>query len=245
VWRQGRLKHIRNFIDITICLFNFEHEFYQKENLKSIHLGHPFSHLEKGNKQAIYNKYNLAADKHYVSILPGSRKSEINNLLPTYIGFIKEHSEKYSDYEYLIPAVDNSSMKDIKNMVPPSLPVHVHKNCSNEFLSVSDYSIVTSGTATLEASVLSCNPIICYKTSFINYAIISRMLKIDNVGLPNLLLESRIFPELIQSDCNKQNLMKEAEKMQQGFCFDDYALKLQNLLLGEGFQETAKTIRRL
>ena len=97
----------------------------------------------------------------------------------------------------------------------------------------------------VEAAVLRCNPIICYKTSFINYAIISRMLKIDNVGLPNLLLGSRIFPELIQSDCNKQNLMKEAEKMQQGFCLDDYALKLQNLLLGEGFQETAKTIRRL
>ena len=58
VWRQGRLKHIRNFIDMTICLFNFEHEFYQKENLKSIHLGHPFSHLEKGNMQFIYNKYN-------------------------------------------------------------------------------------------------------------------------------------------------------------------------------------------
>ena len=245
VWRQGRLKHIRNFIDMTICLFNFEHEFYQKENLKSIHLGHPFSHLEKGNMQVIYNKYNLAVDKHYVSILPGSRKSEINNLLPTYIDFIKEHSEKYSDYEYLIPAVDSSSMKVIKSMVPPSLPIHVHKNCSNEFLSVSDYSIVTSGTATLEAAVLSCNPIICYKTSFINYAIISRMLKIDNVGLPNLLLGSRIFPELIQSDCNKQNLMKEAEKMQQSFCLDDYALKLQNLLLGEGFQETAKTIRRL
>lgn len=245
VWRQGRLKHIRDFIDLTICLFNFEHEFYQKENLQSIHLGHPFAHLKNANMEVILNKYNLAVNKHYVSILPGSRKSEINNLLPTYIEFIKEHSKKYSGYEYLIPAADSSSVQDIKSMIPSFLPIHVHKNCSNDFLSVSDYSIVTSGTATLEAAVLSCNPIICYKTGFINYAIISRMLKIDNVGLPNLLLGSRVFPELIQSNCNAQNLMKESEKMQEGFYKDNYALRLKDLLLGEGFQETAKKIRLL
>ncbi len=245
VWRQGRLKHIRSFIDMTVCLFNFEHEFYQKENLQSIHLGHPFAHLKKENMEVIFDKYNLSRDKQYVSILPGSRKSEINNLLPTYLDFIKEHSEKYSNYEYLIPAADSSSMQDIKNIIPSSLPIHVNQNCSKDFLSVSDYSIVTSGTATLEAAVLSCNPIICYKTSFINYAIISRMLKIDNVGLPNLLLGSRVFPELIQSDCNTKNLMKEAKKMQEGSYKNNYASKLQDLLLGEGFQETAKKIKLL
>ena len=245
VWRQGRIKHIRNFVDLTICLFNFEHEFYQKENLQSIHLGHPFAELKKENTEVVFNKYNLNSHKRYVSILPGSRKSEIKNLLPTYIGFIKEHSKMYSNYEYLIPAVDELSMHDIKSIIPSSLPIHVHKGCSKDFMSVSDYSIVTSGTATLEAAVLGCNPIICYKTSFINYSIISRMLKIDNVGLPNLLMGSRVFPELIQGDCNVQNLMKEAEKMQKAFSQNSYTSILRELLLGKGFKETAKKIRTL
>jgi len=245
VWRQGRLKHIRKFIDLTICLFNFEHDFYQKEKLQSIHLGHPFANLKKEDKDFIIDKYQLNPNKNFISVLPGSRKSEINNLLPTYIEFIKEHHSKYSNYEYLIPAVDDLSLHEINSYISESLPVHVHKNSSNDFLSISDYSIVTSGTATLEAAVLGCNPIICYKTNYLNYVIISRMLKIENVGLPNLLLGSRVFPELIQSDCNVQNLMDEAKKMQENNFQDKQAHQLKNHLQGEGFEETAKKIKSL
>jgi lipid A disaccharide synthetase len=71
------------------------------------------------------------------------------------------------------------------------------------------------------------------------------MLKIDNVGLPNLLMGSRVFPELIQGDCNVQNLMKEAEKMQKAFSQNSHTSTLRELLLGKGFKETAKKIRTL
>ena len=74
-----------------------------------------------------------------------------------------------------------------------------------EFLSISEFSVVTSGTATLESAILGCPPIICYKTNFLNYAIISRMLKVDNIGLPNLLLK-RYFSELLQNECTKENI---------------------------------------
>ena len=210
-WRESRIKNIKRYIDLTMCLFNFEHDYYRNKDLSSIHIGHPFSELFKQDSQLVYKKYNLNPLKKYISILPGSRISEIENLLPTYIEFINLHSNKNEDYEYLIPASDQKIFETIDNLVPKSLPVKISIDSAKDFLSISDRSVVTSGTATLEAAILGASPIICYKTNPINYFIISRMLKIDDVGLPNLLLGSRKFPELIQKKCTPQEILKAIE----------------------------------
>ena len=196
-----------------MCLFNFEHDYYRNKNLPSIHIGHPFSELFKEDAQLVYKKYCLDPFKKYISILPGSRVSEIENLLPTYIEFINLHANKNEDYVYLIPASDQRIFETIDDLVPKSLPVKISLDSAKDFLSISAYSVVTSGTATLEAAILGASPIICYRTSPINYFIISRMLKIDDVGLPNLLLGSRKFPELIQKECTPQEILKAVESI--------------------------------
>ena len=110
-WREGRIKHIKNYIDLTMCLFNFEDNFYKKKKLPSIHIGHPFSDLYTTNEEKVFQKYSLDSQNQFVSILPGSRKSEIRDLLPTYIDFIKIHSKKNENYEYLIPASDQEILE--------------------------------------------------------------------------------------------------------------------------------------
>ena len=115
-----------------------------------------------------------------------------------------------------------------------------------EFLSVSDFSIVTSGTATLESAVLGCPPIICYKTNPINYFIISRMLKIRNVGLPNILLGSNYFTELIQKDCHEVNILNATTTIQ-NMMLDNISIsdKLRSILTGDGFESVANKILEL
>ena len=76
-----------------------------------------------------------------------------------------------------------------------------------EFLSISEFSVVTSGTATLESAILGCPPIICYKTNFLNNAIISRMLKVDNIGLPNLLLGKGILVNYCKMNAQKRTFI--------------------------------------
>jgi lipid-A-disaccharide synthase len=76
-WREGRVKNIYRFIDLTMCLFHFEHEYYKERNIPSIHLGHPFSKLFPKDKDFVFKKYSLDHRKDYISILPGSRISEI------------------------------------------------------------------------------------------------------------------------------------------------------------------------
>ena len=244
-WRQGRIKSIQKYIDLTICLFNFEHDFFQENNLPSIHLGHPFATLERTSKDKVFDNFNLNIDKKYISILPGSRKSELKNMLPTYISFMQKHFKKYPDYNYLIPAADQVSKEFIEDSIPDDVPFLIGINCAKEFLSVSDYSVVTSGTASLEAAILGCTPIICYKTSTINYSIISRMLKVKHVGLPNLLLDSRIYPELIQKDCSADSIFNEAETMQNARSNHNQEIYLRDLLSGIGYEEAAHKITLL
>ena len=243
-WRQNRIKSIQANIDLTLCLFNFEDNFYKKEGHKSFHLGHPFYSLNKIDRIDVLKKYNFAEDKKYISVLPGSRVSELQDMLPIYKEFIQEHSQENNDYLYLIPAADKKLMKVlVKSFHASNLPVIIKENSMHEFLSISELSIVTSGTASLESAVLGCSPIICYKTNFINYSIISRMLKVDNIGLPNLLLGDRYFIELLQNDFNKQNIknaIKETLLLKENS--ENIAESLKEMLKGRGYSDAAREL---
>ena len=241
-WREGRIKHIKKYIDLTMCLFNFEDNFYKKKKLPSIHIGHPFCDLFTSNKEKVFQKYSLDFQDQFVSILPGSRKSEIRDLLPTYIDFIKIHSKENENYKYLIPASDQEILELIASYIPSSLPIRVETESAKYFLSISKFSIVTSGTATLESAILGVFPIICYKTNPINYFIISRMLKVDNIGLPNLLLGARKFPELIQRNCNPITINAASKEIQD---MQSISAQLRELLIGKTEEEYINAILKL
>ena len=243
-WRENRIKNIKRYIDLTMCLFNFEHDYYRNKNLPSIHIGHPFNELFKEDRNFVFKKYDLDPLKKYISILPGSRVSEITNLLPIYIEFIKLHLNKNQDYVYLIPASDQRIFETIDNIVPKSLPVKISIDSAKDFLSISSHSVVTSGTATLESAILGACPIICYRTNPINYFIISRMLKIDDVGLPNLLLGSRKFPELIQTECTPQHILKALESVDDNH-LSSLSKNLRSLLVGSEETEYINAILKL
>ena len=97
-WRQNRIKAIQANIDLTLCLFNFEDNYYKKVGHNSMHVGHPFADLYKEDYEEVINKYNLNKTKRFISVLPGSRKSEVKNMLPTFIEFINEHSKNNKNY---------------------------------------------------------------------------------------------------------------------------------------------------
>ena len=243
-WRQNRIKSIKKYIDLTMCLFDFEHNFYQDHNHKSIHLGHPFFNLNKIDREITLHSKNLSSNKKYISIIPGSRKSEIQNMFPTYVEFMKKFSEKNKDHIFLIPVADNKTMTLVQKLSNDlNANAVIEQNSMKEFLSISEFSVVTSGTATLESAILGCPPIICYKTNFLNYAIISRMLKVDNIGLPNLLLGKRYFSELLQNECTKENIYNASRDI---FLLKEDSKNIANILKaklqGVGFENAAKEI---
>ena len=247
-WRQGRIKKIKKYIDYTACLFDFEHKFYKEQKLKSIHLGHPLGNAFIETKDQVCRKLSMNSNLNYISVLPGSRYSEIKYMLPVFVEFIKMHSINNDGYEYLIPASDKKNEAIIKKIlsnekIHKGIKIRVKPGLSREFFLVSDFSIVASGTASLEAAVFGANPIICYKTNFLNYLIISKMLKVDHIGLPNLLFNKRIFPELLQKNCSAKKILSAANSL--SVRDDSLQMFLIQLLKGKGFDKTSREILSL
>jgi lipid-A-disaccharide synthase len=246
-WRENRIKSIKAYVDLTMCLFKFECNFYNKKNMHSFFLGHPFSQLKPTNKEEVIAKHSLDSSKDFISILPGSRISEISHLMPVYVAAAKKLLNLNSNAFFLIPAANKQLAEMIQstkgiNEIPCKLSI----DSAQDFLSLSSISIVTSGTASLEAAVLGSVPIICYKTNKLNYAILSRLVRTPFVGLPNLLLQEHIFPELIQYDLTPESIINSFSKISsEPEHYNSYLTKINDSMRGEGFEVAAKAINNL
>ena len=246
-WRENRIKAIQAYVDLTMCLFKFECNFYDKKNMQSFFLGHPFSQLKPKNKEELISKHSLDSSKNFISILPGSRASEISQLMPVYVAGAKKLLNLNSNRYFLIPAANKKLAEMIQstkgiNEIPYKLSI----GSAQDFLTLSSISIVTSGTATLEAAVLGSAPIICYKTNKLNYAILSRLVRTPFVGLPNLLLQEHIFPELIQNDLTPNSIVNSFSKISsEPEHYQSYLSDINNSMRGEGFEVAANAINNL
>ena len=246
-WRENRIRSIEAYIDLTMCLFKFECDFYSKKNMQSFFLGHPFSQLKPNNFEDIIKSHSLEASKNFISILPGSRASEISELMPVYIAAAKKLLNQDPNAYFLIPAANKKLaiiIESIKGI--NEIPYKLSLNSAQDFLSISPISIVTSGTATLEAAVLGSSPIICYKTNKLNYAILSRLISTPFVGLPNLLLQKPIFPELIQYELTPNSIVNSYSKIfSMPEQYQSHLLEINDAMSGKGFDNAAKAIKNL
>jgi len=242
-WRSGRVKQLRKFIDTTFCLFEFEHEYLKKHDVNSFHVGHPFQDIKKfEDVSSIKNRYGIKNDSECLTFLVGSRRSEISNMLPIYKKVIKKVYENNNSYSFLFPVVN----QDHKNIIQAELselepPIFVQIDKMKEFLSLSTFTISTSGTASLEAACYGNIPIICYKTSLINYLILKPLMQTNLIGLPNLILGKNIFPELLQNQCTPNEIFDAFILARENK--DQLALRVANvkdLIKGNGMTEGAR-----
>ncbi len=246
-WRENRIHSIQAYVDLTMCLFKFECDFYDEKNMQSFFLGHPFSQLKPKNSDETISKFSLDDSKEFIGILPGSRESEISQLMPVYIEAAKKLFQINPNSYFLIPAANKKLAEMIKlTKGIEDIPFKLSIDSAQDFLSLSSISIVTSGTASLEAAVLGSVPIICYKTNTLNYAILSRLVKTPFVGLPNLLLQEHVFPELIQNNLTPDlivrsfsNISSEPEQ------YRTYLSKINDSMRGKGFEAAANAISHL
>ena len=243
-WRKGRLKNIKKYTDLSISLFKFEHDFYKKNKLHNLFLGHHYADLEKSDIPNILKKYDFDEESKFVSILPGSRNSEIKNMMPTYLEFMQLYEITNKKVIFLIPAVNDKDAKLIESYLEKeTINYRVEVNAANDFLSLSEFSVVTSGTASLQSSVLGSHPVICYKTSFLNYFVISRMIQTEIIGLPNLLLSEKVFPELLQKTCTPQRILLEIQKLKiNKLLLDQKTDLIKKNLRGIGFDSVAEEV---
>ena len=209
IWRQGRVKKIKKFIDHILLLFNFEKKYFDKENITNSFVGHPL--LEKQTKSKIDLSNMFFKDKKIISIFPGSRSSEINVLMPILIEFVKLMNEKYDDYLFVFHATEENKYNindKLKNSNLNNTEVISDENIKSEILSISVFAVSKSGTVSLEICNANVPSIIIYKMNFLNFMIIKFLVKIKFANIINIINNKEVIPELLQKECNPKEIFR-------------------------------------
>ena len=214
VWREGRVKKLKSFLNHILLLFPFEKEYFDKENIESTFTGHPL--LEEEEKSKVDISQIIKENKKIFSIFPGSRLSEINTLLPILFEFIKIMNEKYKDIFFVF-----HSTSEHNHLIQNLLLKEGFKNCgaiSDEeiksyVLRSSMFALSKSGTISLEICNAKIPSMIIYKINKINFFIIKMLVKVKFANIINIVANKEIIPELLQSNCNSKNIFKKVDEL--------------------------------
>ena len=225
-WRQGRVHGIKQSIDLVLCLFPFEKVFYERYEVPAAFVGHPLAkQLPLENPiQIAKQQLGLNENQKHIALLPGSRKGEVERLLPMLLGTANILHKKYPDIQFLIPAINDARKQQIEQGVEQLAPnlktvIHILENTDSEskvgrmVMNASDIIALASGTATLEAMLMHRPMVTFYKLHWLTYIIAKLLVKIPYYSLPNIIAGKKVIEELIQADATSENLATEIEKL--------------------------------
>ena len=205
IWasRKWRIKTVKENIAKVMTIFPFEKEMYEKAGIDAQFVGHPLiSQMpQRAQRDSVFEKYGLDKNKKLISIFPGSRVFELQNLMKTFLESAKLISEKREDVQFVIAQAD-SLKDDIFKKYLDKTNLKVIKNDNYALLSVSDALMLASGTVALEAALYTTPMIISYKGPWIAYFVYRLVRCIERVCLPNIIMDKDIVPELLQADSN-------------------------------------------
>jgi lipid-A-disaccharide synthase len=212
-WRPKRINLIARLVKKMIVLFPFEVPLYEAAGVDVEWVGHPLLDIVKPTlaKEKAFQQFGLDPKRRTVGLLPGSRIREVERLLPPLLGSAHLLQKEIPDLQFIIPLAPgipktmlSSRMEDI------SAPVKVVEGFTYDVMNLSELLITASGTATLEGAILGKPMIIIYIVSLPTYWVGRALVRLDHIGLVNLVAEKDIAPELIQKDVNPQRIADEA-----------------------------------
>ena len=207
VWREGRVKKFKKFLDHVLLLFDFEKKYFDKENIPNTFVGHPLLEYETINKRDLTSM--ISNDKKIISLFSGSRSSEVKLLLPILINFINLMNKKFDDYLFVFHATKenkNLIQKNIKIYNLKNVEVISNENIKRQILYKSIFAVSKSGTVSLEICNAKVPSLIIYKMNFLNYFIVKLLIKIKYANIINIINNKEIIPELIQNECNAKEI---------------------------------------
>ena len=208
IWRRGRVKKMKKFIDHVLLLFNFEKKYFDEESIKNTFVGHPL--IEKTDSITILGNL-MTKYKNVISIFPGSRKSEIDVLLPIIFNFIKKMNINNHKYDYFIHTNEdnisyiNNKVEEIKIK---NIEVIFDEDIKEQVLLNSVFAVCKSGTVSLQVSNSRVPSIIIYKLSFMNFLIFKMLVNVKFANIINIINNQEVIPELLQDKCNDDEIYK-------------------------------------
>lgn len=210
-WKPGRIKRIQASVDHMAVIFPFEKKIYEEAQVPVSFVGHPLIKNMHAENQASYptrQTLQLPEKKRILAMLPGSRINEVERHMPVLFQTATKLIQNNQDCHVVIPVARTLNPERIKrfwdtNTVPCTF---VENHRATDVVRCSDAVVVASGTASLECALLEKPMCIIYKVGLVAYLAASVLLRVQYVGLCNLLMNRMITPELLQYDCNPKEL---------------------------------------
>ena len=214
-WRRGRVRQIARWVDQMAVVFPFEVSFYESHGVKVVFVGHPLLdavHV-KEDRETVLSRLGLDPAKATIALLPGSRHREVSYHLPVML----EASARLSserEIQFLVVRADTVDAGELRSMVARvNLKMPVIDQARYDVVNASDLVWTASGTATLETALLRKPMIIVYRLSWLTYCLARLLMRVDHIGMINLIAKKRLVPELVQTDLTAQRLIEESRTL--------------------------------
>ena len=223
-WRQSRLALVKKYVTKMLVIFPFEEQWYRERGVQAEYVGHPLASLELPSRarteerEAYAKKWGLDPNKHWIALLPGSRKGEIIRHRQA-LFWVADNLGR--EFEYVVPIAATLKEKQVSSWFE-NIVVDGPKNALNRFVYVdsarealvhSRAAVVASGTATVEAALAGTPFVVVYRLSGLTWTLGRKMVKLEHFAMPNLIAGREVVPELIQDDFTPEKVVAELRKI--------------------------------
>lgn len=211
-WRSGRIRTIRAAVDHMLVLFPFEEPIYRAAGVQATFIGHPLADEIPAEVDQEAAREDLRLPRHapVIAVLPGSRRSEIERMAPPFIHTARLVLERLPETRFLVPLVTRETRELFEGILyrehARDLPMSLLFGHAQEALAACDVALATSGTVTLEAALVGRPMVIAYRVAPLSYAIARPLIRVEHMGLPNILAGESVVPEFVQDAVTPDNL---------------------------------------
>lgn len=208
-WNQGRVHKIKKIVDHMFCILPFEVDFYKKFGMKVDYVGNPLlDAISNYPYNTDFRTQNGLTDLPIIALLPGSRKMEIDEILPDMVDLYFS----FPKHQLVIAGAPNFEEEYYKKYIG-DLEIPVVFDQTYDLLNNADTAVVTSGTATLETGIFKVPQVVVYKANPISVWLARKLIKVNFISLVNLINGYLSVIELIQTECNASNIKEEIGKI--------------------------------
>ena len=217
-WRKNRINKIKQAVTHMLALFPFEPALYQQASIPVTYVGHPLADILpiEPDTTAAREGLKLKSSALVVAMLPGSRQSEVQQHAQLFVKTAKLIYAAHPNAIFLVPLITRETRQIFELAIfhePEILPIQILFGHAHDAMEAADVVIVASGTATLEAALLKKPMVITYRMSKLSWQLLKRMRLQAYVGLPNILADKFVVPELLQADSTPEKLADVALRL--------------------------------
>lgn len=205
-WKQSRIPKMAKWLDQVVCLFPFEVEVLAKGGCPGVYLGHPIVDELREKKEEVEREKDL------VGLFPGSRRREVDRLFPVLVEASRLLAQRRPELKFEVPAISEKLADSMRAMLSEGDEIEIRVGSSQNLMQRATCAVMASGTATLEAAWFGLPYCLIYKVAPLTWQIAKMVVKVDHIGIVNILAKKELVPEFLQSDLNAERLADWVEE---------------------------------